>query len=47
LNIGGPFRLITALRQIEPGDTAPIKLTFTPNATMEVSLFDKKEDFMF
>lgn len=36
LNIDGPFRLLNALRRIEPGGTAPIKLTFTPNVTMEV-----------
>ncbi|CAF0802559.1 unnamed protein product [Adineta ricciae] len=35
LNIDGPFRLLNALRKIEPGGTAPIKLTFTPNATVE------------
>ncbi|CAF0828693.1 unnamed protein product [Rotaria sp. Silwood1] len=35
LNINGPFRLINALRRVEPGDTTPIKLAFTPNATME------------
>jgi len=36
LNVEGPFQLITALRAIEPGQTAPIKITFTPNATAEV-----------
>ncbi|CAF4577100.1 unnamed protein product, partial [Rotaria sp. Silwood2] len=35
LNISGPFRLINALRRVEPGDTTPIKLAFTPNATIE------------
>ncbi|CAF3515844.1 unnamed protein product [Rotaria socialis] len=35
LNIYGPFRLINALRRVEPGDTLPVKLAFNPNATME------------
>ncbi|CAF3926048.1 unnamed protein product [Adineta steineri] len=35
LNIDGPFRLLNALRSIEAGGTAPVKLTFTPNATIE------------
>jgi hypothetical protein len=41
LNINGPFRLINALRKIEPGDTTPIKLSFTPNSTIEVCLINE------
>jgi hypothetical protein len=43
LNIGGPFRLLNSLRRIEPGDTVAIKLTFTPNATIEVWFIKKKK----
>lgn len=38
LNVNGPFRLINALRRIEPGETASIKLAFKPNEIVEVSL---------
>jgi len=46
LNIDGPFRLINALRKIEPGDTAPIKLAFKPSSTIEVCLINK-ENLLF
>jgi hypothetical protein len=47
LNINGPFRLINALRRIEPSETAPVKLTFTPNSTTEVRFFINKKDILF
>lgn len=36
LNVNGPFRLVNALRRVEPGETTPIKLAFRPNEIIEV-----------